>query len=103
MYNSTISITSTQEITLHLQCLDNFSCPMDPPDTPSWSNSDNTAATITPAEDNLSCLVTAVAPGFTDVTVTIDSVSTTTRIVVPQPVTPVLTLLQIIADAPVAQ
>jgi hypothetical protein len=94
-------MTDTQEVTLTSQCIDVCGCPFTPPpSTPSWANSDNTVATITPSDDGTTCLVTAVAMGFTDVTVTVGEMSTTTRVVVDPPV---LNYVTVVAGTPVAQ
>jgi len=99
-FSSTVSITGTQKVTLHADCRDVCGMCMLSPSTPSWSNSDNAVATITPSGDNLSCDVIAVSAGFTDVTVTINSSSTITRVVVSGPV---FNYIKVNADDPVSQ
>ena len=100
MFTSTVSITDLQETTLNAQCIDVTGMPMDAPVVPVWTNSNNAVATITPAVDGMTCLVVGVAMGFTDVTVTVNAVATTTRVVVDPPI---LNYVQVTADAPVAQ
>ncbi len=100
MFNNTVSMTDTQQVTLNAQCVDVTGMPFTPSTTPAWTNSDDTVATITPAGDGLTCLVTGVAVGFTDVTMTVSSMSWTTRVVVDPPV---LNYVTILADDPVPQ
>jgi hypothetical protein len=99
-FSSTVSMTSSQKVTLNAQCLDVCGCPFDAPSTPAWTNTDDTIATITPAGDNLSCDVIAVATGFTDVSVTVNDKTTTTRV---QVNAPVLNVVQVTANTPVMQ
>lgn len=99
-FSSTVNISTIQKVTLYAECMDMTGATMDAPEVPVWTNSDNAVATIEPAEDNLSCVVVGVATGFTDVTVTIDGMETTTRVVVGAPE---LNYVKVSADEPVAQ
>lgn len=99
-FSSTVNITTVQKVTLSVDCVDMTGSCIDAPATPAWSNGNNAVATIAPAVDNLSCVVTAVAAGFTDVTVTVGSKETITRVVVGAPE---LNYVRVIAAEPVAQ
>jgi len=99
-FSLTIPMTNSQKVTLNAQCMDVCGCPFDAPSTPAWSNSNNSVATIDPATNNLSCDVIAVATGFTDVSVTVNDKTTTTRV---QVNAPVLNVVQVTANEPVMQ
>jgi hypothetical protein len=99
-FSLTVNISTIQKITLYADCIDMTGADMDAPATPVWTNSNNAVATIAPAVDHLSCVVTAVTTGFTDVTVTVSGKDTTTRVVVGAPE---LNYVKVSADEPVAQ
>lgn len=99
-FSSTVNISTLQQVTLYCECIDMTGMNMDAPATPVWTNSNNAIATITPSVDNLSCVVAAVAAGYTDVTVSVNGKDTTTRVVVGAPE---LNYIKVTADDPIAQ
>jgi len=64
-----INIHDNEKVTIHADAINCCGLTMDFGGTPSWENSDDNIATISTAGDGLSCEVTAVSAGSTDVTV----------------------------------
>lgn len=99
-FDKTINITTLQKVTLNAEAVDCCGINYVISGIPLWINSDDSIATISPAVDGLTCEVTSVANGFTDVDVSYDGKSYTARVVVDGPL---LNYIKIIDDVPVAK
>lgn len=78
-------IDDTQKVTLSIMKTDGHGNAVAFVGIPSWSSTDVLVATVTPATDGLSAVVTSVASGTTDIQISGDSLSKTWNIVVSAP------------------
>jgi hypothetical protein len=85
-FDKTVNITTLQKVTLNAEAIDCCGIDYVISGIPLWTNTDDSVATISAATDGLTCEVTSVVSGFTDVIVDYDGKSYTTRVVVGGPV-----------------
>lgn len=78
-------IDDTQKVTLSIMKTDGHGNPVAFVGIPSWSSTDVLVATVAPATDGLSAVVSSVASGTTDIQISGDSLTKTWNIVVSAP------------------